>query len=216
MKTRNLFFSLLIFINFGCDNYHYRDCETFYYDYNQWQPIEDQDSMRFSKNGNEVITFVLDSIILSEPYEEGYIGGNCCENEPETVICRMTGTFLFHCQDLGIDLMFDYKQIEIYEQPIEEQTIEIWYYFKLESDAIHSFLHRFTIEPEYAPVNSQEIIYDSITLNDIVYYDVIESQIDTNTLNVETDISFWKLMASRGKGLIYLADQNGNEYHIIE
>ncbi|MEZ4909597.1 MAG: hypothetical protein R2774_01920 [Saprospiraceae bacterium] len=216
MKISWSYIFLIIILGIGCDNYHSRECDAFYYDYNNWQPIDDDNSIKFTSSNNEEITFELEETNLSESYTEGYIGGNCCDNEPETVVCNMRGIFLYYSQSLELDLRIEFWQREIFEQPIEEQTIFYEIAFKEDNDSIFTPLHGFQIEPSFDLLNNNQTTFDSIVLNNQTYFDVIQSEIDTNAVQLNERFSFWRLMASRGKGIIYFADKNGKEYFLKE
>ena len=216
MKNKSLCILLLAFSIIGCDNYHYRDCTSLYYDYNNWQPIDENDTIKFVSTNSEEISFVLEEANLSEPYTEGYIGGDCCDNDPEDVICNMRGVFDYHSEELGVDLRIEFWQREVFEQPIDEQTVFYEAYFKDAIDTVYTPLHGFKIEPDFSLLNSNQTTFDSIVLNNRTYYDIIQSEIDTTSVQLNDKFSFWKLIASRGKGIIYLADKSGKEYFLEE
>ena len=216
MKIKWHYLFLLTTLAIGCDPYHSRECTGFYYDYNNWQSISENDTIKFISSNNEAVSFILQETALSEPYTEGYIGGNCCKNEPETVTCDMTGVFIYNSEELKLDFRIEFWQREAFEQPIEEQKVFYEIAFKNETDTEFTPLHSFQIEPDYNLLNNNQTTFDSITLNNQSYYNVLQSEIDTNLIQLNDGFSFWKIMASRGKGIVYLIDKKGNEYYLKE
>jgi hypothetical protein len=48
-----------------------------------------------------------------------------------------------------------------------------------------------------------------------MYFDVIESVLDTGNIGVASDLFFYKLIASRDMGLIYIQDISGEEFFVM-
>lgn len=128
----------------------------------------------------------------------------------------MTGVFIYNSEELELDFRIEFWQIETFEQPIEEQKVFYEIAFKNETDTEFAPLHNFQIEPDYDLLNNNQTTSDSITLNNQSYYNVLQSEIDTNLIQLSDSFSFWKVIASRGKGIVYLTDKKGNEYYLKE
>lgn len=73
MKIKWHYLLLLATLVIGCDPYHSRECTGFYYDYNNWQSISENDTIKFISSNNEEISFILQETTLSEPYTGGYM-----------------------------------------------------------------------------------------------------------------------------------------------
>jgi len=216
MKTNLFRILLLSFLIISCDAYHSRNCDAFYYEYNNWQKINDQDTISFISNSNEEISFQLVEKYLSEPVEQGRRGGTCCDNDPSFIICDMFGSFFYSSDDLGIDMSLYFNQFEMFEQPIEDQTITFEVAFKDQSDTTFTNLHNLQIEPDYNFMSPRHSVHDSIIINNETYFDVIQSEFDTSRNVVDDKIYFWKILASRGKGIVYLERKDGEKYFLKE
>ena len=216
-KTFAILTAIILFSDCSCGLNHSRDCAGFYYDYNDWRTVDDNDTLVFTKSSGDSIRFILKTIDLSDPYE-GYGNGSIFGgNDPSNVWCWMRGGLYYHCPELEIDLLTVFDQIEQYEQPLEEQDVWISYEFKKNTDSTYIDLHSFQIEPVYKESYKHNHLYDSLTLNGTVYYDVFESRFeDTTFYKIDPAYSFWKLQVTRGKGIIYLQDMSGKEYFLKE
>lgn len=215
IKTVVLITAITLFSDFSCDSAQTRDCAGFYYDYNDWRRVDDNDTIVLTKSSGDPVRFILNNIELSEPYEGFPLRQWGC-NKPAPAGCKMTGDLYYHCPELGIDLLTAFEQIEQFQQPLEEQDIWISYEFKKNTDSTYIGLHAFQIEPVYIKSYKNYQLYDSLTLNGTVYYDVFESRFDTTNYKIDPAYSFWKLRVTRGKGIIYLQDMSGKEYFLKE
>lgn len=57
--------------------YHSRECPAFYFDYNQWQPIDKNETITFLTSDDKEVKFSLESSSLSESDTQGEIGDKC-------------------------------------------------------------------------------------------------------------------------------------------
>ncbi len=200
----------------GCDPYHSRECSAFYYDYNSWQTIGETDTIRFVAEDDEVLTFILEEQNFSEAGSQGYLGGNCCKNEPETVICRMTGNFFYHCPELGIDWNQSFVQKESFEQASEDQEAEIILRIKAREEVEYLPIHSFQIAANLLAQHTNQTVFDSLTINNQMYAEVIQIKVDSRTTTSDLELTFIELTASRGKGIVKLVDRNGKAYFLQE
>ncbi len=103
MKIKWHYLLLLATLAIGCDPYHSRECTGFYYDYNNWQSISENDTIKFISSNNEAVSFILQETALSEPYTEGDTWGSWWEDDSNLVVCDMAGVFIYNSEELKLD-----------------------------------------------------------------------------------------------------------------
>ena len=199
----------------ACDPYHSRPCDAFYYDCKRWQ-VEKFDSLEFVSSHQKSLLFTLVDSNSSLPHEGGLLGGSCCKNDPAMVTCFMWAQFDYECKDLDINLRIEFNQHEGFQQAIDEQAIYYIIYAKLKKDSFYQYLTFFNIGPDLKVVAPRQTIYDSLMLNNKVYYNVLETVKDTSISKLEKNYSFLKLRIAKEKGLFYLMDSDQNEYFLKE
>lgn len=62
----------------------------------------------------------------------------------------------------------------------------------------------------------QQTYFDSIVLNGETYFDVVQSEIDSSSNNLNEDILFWRVMGSKTEGVIYFENKRGKQYFLKE
>jgi hypothetical protein len=222
MKSNLLHLMFLIIIFTGCEDIEIGnnsnddriDCDGFTYDFDFWKKINEQDSIKFISNDNDEINFIRFDSHITEPYTASanppiLNGGYGCH--------PTSARFNYTCDELGIiDLMIRFFEIDTNGQTTDKRIS-----FTLaskESIGYLSYTH-VEIEPGLIPSDSFEstqTVYDSLSINNSIYHDCIQIEKDTTGDFINNFLNFpiWKLVVSRGKGIVYLADLNGKEYFL--
>lgn len=223
MKNNLLPLMFLIIIFTSCEdieignngNDNRIDCDGFSYDFDFWEKINVLDSLKFISNDNEEINFIRFGSHITEPYTASATpgilnGGYGCD--------YASAMFNYACDELGIiDLRIHFLEIDTIGQTTDKR-IEFTITHK-ESVGYRSYVH-LEIEPGLIPSDSFEstqTIYDSLSINNNIYHDCIQIEKDTTgDLFNDFYLNFpiWKLVISRGKGIVYFADLNGKEYFL--
>ena len=111
MKRYTIFFVLAVssFVLCGClQNVKSRECSAFNHPLaKQWQPVESGNSIVFTNADGESAVYLLQSIMLSEPYV-AKIDVN--SSALDTPLCEMTSTHVFVAEDGSHEITMNFLQ----------------------------------------------------------------------------------------------------------
>lgn len=196
----------------GCDEYHSRNCPSFYFDYNSWGNIDNNDTINFLSSNNELISFVVQDKSFNEPGEQGYLGSGSRKDLSNSVVCKLSADILYYSKQLDLNLLINFNQDEAFEQVTEEQRVSLCYKFSKPNNEEVKAHYCFQISP-LLNADKNVTILDSLTINNKLYQSVVKAEFDVRDTSLNINL-FDKILSNKEDGVVYFRNLDGIEYFL--